>query len=230
MAVVVLQHVEIEGPGRIAAAVRRGGRSMSVVRGYEGEAVPVAPDGIDGLVVMGGPMGAGDADAHPHLLAEQRLITACLAAGTPVLGICLGSQLLAAALGARVAPGTQIELGWLPVTLSPAAAADPVFAGLPPAFDPLHWHGDLFDLPDGAVSLAASAQTPVQAFRYGRTAYGMLFHLEAEQQQVAAMAAQFPQDLAEAGVALSELSDARRPAAIRRIADTVFDRWVALLA
>jgi GMP synthase (glutamine-hydrolysing) len=211
----------------LAAALARDGREVRTARLYLGDPVPVGPSGLDGLVALGGPMGVGDVGQHPHLAAEMDLIADCVAAHVPVLGICLGSQLLAAALGASVRPSGSIELGWLPVQRLPAAADDPLLGPLPATFPALHWHGDVLELPDRAVGLARSDRTDVQAFRVGRTAYGLLFHLEADAAQVAALAADFPQDVAEAGLRSDDLL--REPPKVARLADGLFDRWVALL-
>ena len=227
MVVLVLQHVEVEGPGRIAAALERAGHGMRVAHLYQGESVPVGPEGLAGVVAMGGPMGVHDAATHPHLRDEQDLLSDCLDAGVPVLGVCLGAQLLAATLGATVRPGPHIELGWKPVQLLGPAADDPLLGALPDTFPALHWHGDVFDLPDGAVPLACSEQTALQAFRYGESAYGLLFHLEAEPAQVSAMARAFPDDLRAAGVTVADLAE---PTGVAQVADNLLDRWVALLS
>lgn len=229
MSVVVLQHVAVEGPGRIGDALDRAGRGWRVVTLFEEQPVPAA-DGLDGLVVMGGPMGVGDDDTYPHLVAEQGLLKSCVDMGIPVLGICLGSQLLAAALGSRVRPGPAIELGWHDVTLTADGRHDPVLGRMPRRFAPLHWHGDVFDLPPGATALASSEMTPVQAFRFGRTAYGLLFHLEAHPAQVDAMVAAFPEDVASSGTSGSTVVEPSRTATIAESADAVFDAWVSLLA
>jgi GMP synthase (glutamine-hydrolysing) len=223
----VLQHVAVEGPGRIAAALARAGRVARPVRLDRGEPVPVGPQGLDGLVVLGGPMGVADTAAHPHLRAEMDLLADCVEAGVPVLGVCLGSQLLAAALGAGVRPSGSLELGWLPVQHLPAAAGDPLLGPLPDPFTALHWHGDTLDLPIGATPLARSERTELQAFRAGDTAYGLLFHLEAEPGQVAAMARAFPADVAAAGLEASDLVPG--PPEVATLADALLDRWVALL-
>ncbi len=227
--VLCLQHVAQEPPGAVAEAVRDAGLPLEVVRIDRGEAVPRAAEGLAGLVVMGGPMGVPQVDRTPHLQEEKRLVESALALEIPVLGICLGSQLLAAALGARVERGPRLELGWLPVSLEPAARADPLLGALPPEIVALHWHGDVFDLPRGATSLARSSLTPCQAFRLGR-AWGILFHLEADAAQVEAMAGAFPEDLEEAGVSEDQLRAGARQhlAAARRLGRGVFDRWAGL--
>lgn len=229
MTVVVLQHVAVEGPGRIAAALNRAGHARRTVRLFDAVPVPVGPSGIDGLVVMGGPMSVNDTDAYPHLTFEQNLIADCLDAHVPVLGVCLGSQLLAATLGADVRPGPRIELGWHEVTLTEHGHTDPVLGRVPSPFDPLHWHGDVYDLPPGAVHLASSSLTPVQAFRYERSAYGMLFHLEADHKQVVTMATQFADDVVAAGDDAADLLDPSHASRLAQAADRALDAWVALL-
>jgi len=221
----VLQHVAIEGPGRIAASLG----PARIVRIDLGEPVPTTLDDVSRVLVMGGPMGVYEQDRYPHLGDELRLLERAVAADLPVLGVCLGSQLVAAALGATVRPSGRQEIGYRPVTLTDDAAADPLFTGLPHAFTALHWHGDVFDLPPGAVHLASSAMTEVQAFRRGN-AWGLLFHLEADAAQVAAMAARFPADVAAAGIDPAKLVAGAEAFAARvgPTADTLFSRWAAL--
>jgi GMP synthase (glutamine-hydrolysing) len=134
--------------------------------------------GFDAIVAMGGPMSVNDDAAFAWLTSEKRLIRDAVHAGMPFWGTCLGVQLLAASLGARVYSGPRPEVGLLPVTLTDEAMDDPVFHGLPRELIALQWHGDTFDLPDGAVLLASSAAYPAQAFRWGSSAYGVQFHLE----------------------------------------------------
>jgi GMP synthase-like glutamine amidotransferase len=124
-------------------------------------------------------MGVYEEDRHPWLAAEKRLIAEAVAAGTPYWGVCLGAQLLAASLGARVRTGPSPELGVLAVRLTPQAALDPVFAGAPQSFSTLQWHGDTYELPVGAVHLARSEAYEQQAFALGR-AYALQFHLEVD--------------------------------------------------
>ncbi|MEA2330883.1 MAG: hypothetical protein QOH58_1021 [Thermoleophilaceae bacterium] len=172
----VLQHIACEPPAAFEDELRARGLDLVRVELDEGQALPDWRD-FAATIVMGGPMGAYEDDAHPWLAEEKRSIRAAAQAGHPVWGVCLGAQLLAAALGAAVYPGHAPEVGLLPVELTPAAADDPVFGGAPAAFPTLQWHGDTFDLPAGATLLASSPEYPNQAFAYGR-AYGLQFHLE----------------------------------------------------
>ena len=228
----VLQHIGPEGPGFIADALMRADIDLAVTRPDLGEPVPTRLDGESGLLVMGGPMGVYEVDEYPYLADEQRLIEHALREQKPVLGVCLGSQLLAATLGARVAPGPRKEIGWFEVTAADVAAKDPLLGRAPSKFVALHWHGDVFDLPSGAVSLARSALTVHQAFRYGGHAHGLLFHLEAKPDQVEKMAAQFADELAAEGVDAAALL-AQTPActqAAEEVARAVFGAWAASLS
>jgi GMP synthase-like glutamine amidotransferase len=175
---VVLQHVAFEGPGALAPAIRDTGADLELVRIDQGDAVP-APDeagAMAGLVVMGGPMGVHD--DLPWLEPERALLRAAVEAGRPVLGVCLGAQQLAAALGADVKTGSAPEVGVGEVHLTTAALSDPVFGPGPTPLPCVHWHGDTFTLPDGAVRLAGNEAYENQAFRVGARAYGLQFHVE----------------------------------------------------
>lgn len=146
------------------------------------------PDETDGLIVMGGPMGVYDHESYPWLVDEIACIKSFIQAGKPVLGICLGAQLIAAALGAKVYPQQQSEIGWFPVQTT---GSD----WLPTHFAPLHWHGDTFDCPAGAEIIASSACTPHQAFVYRQHVVGLQFHLESTAQTVAEMLQHAADDL-----------------------------------
>jgi len=171
-----LQHIACEPPAAFEDELRSRGLDVVRVELDEGDPLPDWRD-FPAIVVMGGPMGAYDEADHPWLAGEKRLLREAVEADVPVWGVCLGAQLLACALGARVYPGDEPEVGVLPVELTSAAADDPVFAAAPASFPVLQWHGDSFDLPDGATLLASSPAYPHQAFRVGRS-YGLQFHVE----------------------------------------------------
>jgi GMP synthase (glutamine-hydrolysing) len=174
---IVLQHVDWEGPGAIATEARERGIRLEIRRMDMGNSVPDADD-IDGLIVMGGPMGVYEADKYRFLNDELLLIANMVYSRKPVLGVCLGAQLLAAALGARVYKGPAEEIGFGDVNLEKEALGDPVFSVLANPLPVLHWHGDTFDLPQAAVLLAGNGNYAHQAFRYGGSAYGLQFHPE----------------------------------------------------
>jgi GMP synthase (glutamine-hydrolysing) len=172
----VLQHIACEPPAAFEDELRSRGVELVRVELDEGDALP-EPGEFAGIVVMGGPMGAYEDDRHAWLAGEKRFLREAVERDLPVWGVCLGAQLLAASLGARVYQGERAEVGLLPVELTQAAAGDPVFGDAPPSFPTLQWHGDTFDLPEGAVLLARSPAYRSQAFRIGRS-YGLQFHVE----------------------------------------------------
>lgn len=169
-----IQHVPWEGPHRILDAC--GELHVQTVKPLAGQSLP-AHDEVAGAVVMGGPMNVDEVERFPALASEREWLAEAVQRELPLLGICLGAQLLARALGAEVRPGERVELGFAPVAVSDPE--DPVLGGLAPSTDVLHWHGDVFDLPAGAQPLASSALTEHQAFRLGN-AWGALFHPEAD--------------------------------------------------
>lgn len=177
---VAVQHVPYEGPGLIARAASARGLQLRLCHPYHGESLPSLEE-LDGLVVMGGPMGVADTAEHPHLARESELIAALARAGRPVLGVCLGAQLLAYSLGASVYQGEQAEIGCGAVSLTEAGREDPVLGSVGAATLPvMHWHRDTFALPADASLLASSELFPHQAFRVGEHAYGLQFHVEVE--------------------------------------------------
>ena len=176
MRALVLQHIACEPPGVFEDVLDERGVKLHRVELDDGDALPDWR-GFDAIVAMGGPMSVNDEAALPWLTEEKRAIGDAVHAGMPYWGVCLGVQLLAASLGARVFPGSEPEVGLLPVELTDEGRADPVFSGLESGLATLQWHGDTFDLPDGAVRLASSSAYANQAFRFDR-AYGVQFHLE----------------------------------------------------
>jgi GMP synthase-like glutamine amidotransferase len=174
----VLQHISCEPPAAYEDELREWGIELQRVEVDEGEPLPDWRQ-FAGIVAMGGPMGAYEDERLPWLTAEKRLIADAVRSGLPYWGVCLGSQLLAASLGADVFAGPAAEVGVLPVFTTAAAASDPVFADAPGEFAALQWHSDTFALPEGAVQLARSDAYEQQAFVFGR-AYALQFHLEVD--------------------------------------------------
>lgn len=192
-----IQHVPWEGPHRILDACR--GLDVHTVKPLAGQALP-EHDQVAGAVVMGGPMNVDEVDVHPELADEREWLVEALHRDMPLLGICLGAQLLARALGAEVRAGEVPELGYAPVEI--LNSDDPILGALAPNTTVLHWHGDVFDLPEEAEYLARSERTEVQAFRRGN-AWGVLFHPESDLALLAAWLA-VPEMVHEAREALGD--------------------------
>jgi len=230
--VLVVQHVAAEQPGLVALALEAKGLTLKFVRIFEGEAAPRELGDAAGLLVMGGPLGVGDADRIAHLRDEFRLIEQGLDRRCPVLGICLGSQLLAHVLGAKVTTASRREIGWHRVTLSQDGLIDPLFKGLESSFFALHWHGDVFELPAGATSLARSELTEHQAFRHGTSAYGLLFHMEVTGEIVDAMVEEFARELEGAGLTPGAILEGAREhlASLSERGRRVFAGWADLVS
>lgn len=176
--VLLLQHAACEPPGAFEDELRAQGARLLRVEADAGDDLPADPREFDALVVMGGPMSVDDRVRLPWLAVEFGFLRRAVDHDVPVWGVCLGAQLLAAVLGAEVRTGPAPEVGLFPVRLTAEALDDRVFAGTPQELVALHWHGDTYDLPIGAVRLAGSAAYRQQAFRHRRS-YGLQFHLEA---------------------------------------------------
>jgi GMP synthase (glutamine-hydrolysing) len=192
----ILQHVAWEGPGLIATEAQARRLHADIRRLDLGAAVP-QPDDVEGLVVMGGPMGVYETDKHPFLAEECNLIAELVRRNRPVLGVCLGAQLLACALGARVFRGHGPEIGFGSVQLTAEGKSDALIGPNGPSLPVFHWHGDTFDLPEGSTLLASSAEYAHQAFRFGRCVYGLQFHIEPDSDTWSAWRAHLPPDLTE---------------------------------
>ena len=175
MNVQVLQHVSFEDIGSMAPWLAEQRAAVGYTRFQEDSARLPAVKGLDLIIVMGGPMSVNNESAYPWLKAEKRFIREAVECGTPLIGICLGAQLLANAFGARVYPNREREIGWYPIKA--VASSEEVFR-FPTQANVFHWHGETFDLPDGAVQLASSEACTNQAFQLGRRAIGLQFHLE----------------------------------------------------
>ncbi len=173
----VLQHATYEGPGEIALWAEKRGHEVRVTHLYRGDTLP-APSDFDALVVMGGEMNIYQDRDWPWLKAERAFVAATLSAGKRIVGICLGAQHIANALGARVTQNPEFEIGWLPVRWTAEAGA--AFPDLGAASTVLHWHGDTYNLPDGATRLAASDATPEQGFVVPGKCLALQFHMEVD--------------------------------------------------
>lgn len=191
-----IQHVPFEGLGRIEEWIRSNGHSAHRCRIFEGDPLPAAA-AVDLLIVMGGPMSVNQEDQFPWLREEKRRIRDVIELGTPVLGICLGAQLIASAMGEKVYPAPAAEVGWLPVKVNEEQKSD-VFR----CVDELivfQWHGETFDLPAGAVLLASSEACKNQMFLLGKNVIGMQFHLETTPESAELLIENCPEDLAGGG-------------------------------
>jgi GMP synthase (glutamine-hydrolysing) len=172
-----LQHVPFEGLGSIAGWAGVAGHAITSSALYRDAPLP-SLDAFDWLLILGGPMSVNDEGRHPWLADEKRFIERAIGAGKTVLGLCLGAQLMANALGAKVQPNRYKEIGWFPVQRVQSPADPAVALVFPEYFEAYHWHGETFDIPDGAVHMALSAACPNQAFVYNERAVALQFHLE----------------------------------------------------
>jgi GMP synthase (glutamine-hydrolysing) len=234
MRLLVLQHIACEHPGVFSGVIGERGVETVAVELDVGERLPDWRE-FDGILAMGGPMGAGDERDHPWLGPEKALVRDAVGDGCAFLGVCLGVQLLAAALGARVYPAERPEVGLLEVELTPDGREDPLFAGLDDRFVSLQWHGDTFDLPDGSAHLACSEQVVNQAFRAGECAYGVQFHLEVTGEMAREWAAipayrdSLTRTLGEERGAAFISDVERRAAELHPVARRLFSNWLALI-
>ena len=236
MRVLVLQHIAIEHPGVFRDFMRADGIAWDAVELDEGEAIPPL-DGYDAVISMGGPMDVFEEDAHPWLADEKAAIREAVAArGMPFLGVCLGHQLLADALGGRVETIVEPEVGIMEVSLTEAGRADPLLAGLDATLTCLQWHGcAVTALPDGAVNLASSERCAIQAFRVGRHAYGLQYHVELTPTTVAEWAAvpayeeSLERTLGPGSLGPFEAEAARRIPSFNRDARILYDNFIALV-
>lgn len=181
-----LQHVAFEGLGYIETWANQNKYPLTSTRYYESWKLPEL-SAFDWLIIMGGPMGVYDENKFFWLSEEKAFIEKTIRANKTVIGICLGAQLIATALGARVYPNTKKEIGWFPVTKTTASENHFLFKDLPDTCPVFHWHGDTFDLPDGAVHLLQTSICPHQAFIWNKKVLGLQFHLEVTPQTLTSM-------------------------------------------
>jgi GMP synthase (glutamine-hydrolysing) len=183
MSVLIIKHVDIEGPGLIEDCLRQEKIPFYVLNLRPNIHLPKL-DGLTHIVILGGPMNVYEEDRYPFLRDEDLFIKEAIQRGKPILGICLGGQLMAKALGAKVFKAPLKEIGWHEVSLTDEGVKDPLFSSLPKKFPVFQWHEDTFEIPKAGKLIATSASVAHQAFRYGENAYGLQFHLEVTERMI----------------------------------------------
>ncbi len=183
MQVLIVKHVEIEGPGLIEYCLDQERVSYRVLCFDSGIRLP-KPDGFTHIILLGGPMNVYEEDRYPFLKQEDLFIKEAIQRGKSILGICLGAQLMAKALGAKVFKAPVKEVGWYDVSLTRIGSRDPLFSDLPKTFPVFQWHEDTFEIPKAGKLIATSSPISHQAFRYGENAYGLQFHLEVTEEMI----------------------------------------------
>ena len=237
MTILILQHCPVTPVGLLGETLQARGATLDIRMPHHGAPLPETTDGFDGLVVLGGPMHAGDDAGYPAFPPMLNLIRAFHEQAKPVLGICLGAQLISRAFGGRVWPFGGLEIGYLPVRMTPAGRRDPLLKGLPLEGRIMQLHEDSFDLPAGAARLMTNGSCANQAIRVGRTTYGFQFHLEVTRQD----AVNFPRDCwASMERHYGELAEVVADDVVRSVAAhfeegaafcrTVTGRWLDLVA
>jgi len=194
MRVAIVENTRITHHGQVGVALHEAAALIDIWKPWSGQSLPQTVD-ADALVVFGGEQTARDDHTHPYLPELARLMAAYTAMDRPVLGICLGSQLLARAFGGENHIGTAPEFGWVDVSLTDAGREDPVLSQVPATFPIFQWHSDTFTLPEGAVHLAQNPTAQNQAFRIGRATYGTQFHFEASRSVVTDWSKAFPETM-----------------------------------
>ena len=220
-----LQHVPFEGPGFIESWALMRGHRLTATHLYAGHRLP-ATDELDWLFILGGPMNVYEESRFPWLAREKRFIGEALREGKVVIGVCLGAQLLACVLGAKVTRNPCVEIGWYPVQKASQASQSSLSGFLPDSFPAFHWHGDTFEIPRGAVHLARSEACENQAFAFDERVVAFQFHLESTRESVENLIHSCPEDLAEGPFIQSPLhmlADLGRFRAINDLMADIFD-------
>jgi len=202
--VLVFQHDPFEDLGFFGEVLEKQGADYRVVRLFHGEMPAEEWEHVRALIILGGPMNVDEEDGFPFLRWEKRIIRAAIDEAVPILGICLGAQLIATTLGTPVFHGPVREIGWSPISITPHGQVDSLLGYLPENATVFQWHGDGFDLPAGAIRLASSAHYGTQAFRLGKTIYGLQFHLEVTPRMIERWIEERSKDLALAPYVLPE--------------------------
>jgi len=221
-----LQNCQAEDAGSLEGLLKERGLSYETCHVYRGEAIP---EDFDVLVVGGTPVSANDVEQYDDLRREWDVLERAVGAGTPVLGLCFGGQILARVLGAEVRRNPVMEIGGYEVRRTEAGARDPLLRGFPSAFPVFHWHGDTFEIPAGAERLVEGDDCPNQAFRAGR-AVGLQFHIEVSSADAVAWADAYADELAQVGKTKAQVVEecAACEPRMRELAARLVDNWLAL--
>lgn len=184
MKVTIIKHIDIEGPGTIGGFLDDNNISYHIIDVFNGESLPDSISDVSSVIVLGGPMNVYEEEQYPFLKEEDEFLKEVIENGLPTLGFCLGAQLIAKAKGAMVIKNPQKEIGWFKVSLTDNGLSDSLFQGFKREFDVFQWHGDTFNIPDGAVKLAESDLCENQAYRIGNNIYGLQFHVEVTDEMI----------------------------------------------
>jgi len=184
MKVIIIKHIDIEGPGTIGDFLDSSGIPYQVIDVFNGEPLPDSLSDTSAVIVLGGPMNVYEEEKYPFLKHEDKFLKKVIEAELPTLGFCLGAQLIAKAKGAIVRKASQKEIGWFKISLNENGSNDPLFQGFSRDVDVFQWHGDTFDIPYGAVKLAASELCSNQAYRISNNIYGLQFHVEVTEEMI----------------------------------------------
>ena len=231
--VYVFQHVACENLGTFAGVLTRRGYRPEYVRLFAGDSIPDDWSAAAALIVLGGPMSVNDASRLVYLEQEKSMLRQALDQAQPILGICLGAQLLAAAGGSRIFPASRPEVGWGAISLTVEGRQDPVVAPLAEIASVFHWHGETFDLPPRSARLAFSPLTMNQAIRIGSNAYGLQFHLEVDASMIQSWAHEYSQDLGgdpRSGTERMAAETAQHVDALQNAAAAALNRFLDLVA
>lgn len=233
MNVLAVKNISVEGPGTLGNFLVKKGAKITYVDFEKGDKLPSTADGYSLVIFLGGPMNVYEEDKYPFLKDELKFIEKCLLSGTKMLGLCLGAQMFARALGAKVKKNHKKEIGWFDLQLTEEGVGEPLFKGLPKKLQVFQWHGDTFDIPAGASQLASSALCANQAFVF-RSALGLQFHLEIEgEKEVREWSEMYMEELrqerGEKGMELILAETKRGMPGLRPIADKFYENlygWI----
>ena len=184
MKILFIKHIDIEGPGTMGEFLDKKGFEYEIINIFDNIALPDDPRQYGAIIILGGPMNVYEENEYPYLKDEDIFIKSALQKGVPMLGLCLGAQLISKATGAKVRKAAEKEIGWFKADLTDDGKNDPLFNGLKSSIDVFQWHGDTFDIPDKGVHLASSEVCKNQAFMCNNNVYGLQFHLEVTKDMV----------------------------------------------